>query len=380
MAYGMRLQRERNMKTRDQDEPSVLQQAQYWHRVLPDADPAQRKEFVAWICRSPEHLQVFLLHSVLTVELTDLDAYREVNVARLLTKVSSTTVVHLHGPPSNRLGASDTKFRRPSRRRWRAAIVAGLALMSFVAWLTMQSLRPPSVDYVTQTGEQLRVPLTDGTFIELNTQSHIRVAYSAQARDVALLSGEALFVVRHDALRPFRVHIDHTMIEDLGTQFSVYRRADSTTTLSVIEGNVQVSSDPAPSPWFTSPPKSSVTALPGRRASEPLREPARVDAGQEVRIVASGELLRREKVDATHTAAWRQHQLWFDGSSLSEVSAEFNRYNIKEIRIDPGESIARKRYSGTFDAYDPDSFVQFIRQDPTLLVVTDDRHVFIRGR
>jgi transmembrane sensor len=244
----------------------------------------------------------------------------------------------------------------------------------------MQSWRQPSVEYVTQTGEQLRVPLTDGTIIELNTQSHIRVTYSAHARDVALLSGEALFAVRHDARRPFRVHIDRTVIEDLGTQFSVYRRADSTTTLSVIEGNVQVSSEPARFPWFTSPPKSSVTAPPNAHSSALLREPARVDAGQEVRIVANGELLKRDTADSTHTAAWRQHQLWFDGSSLSEVAAEFNRYNIRKIRIRPGESIARKRYSGTFDAYDPDSFVQFVHQDPSLQVVADDRHVFIQGR
>jgi len=56
--------------------------------------------------------------------------------------------------------------------------------------LTIQGLRQPSVDYVTQTGEQLRVPLTDGTIIELNTQSHIRVTYSAQARDVVLLNSD----------------------------------------------------------------------------------------------------------------------------------------------------------------------------------------------
>jgi transmembrane sensor len=245
--------------------------------------------------------------------------------------------------------------------------------------LTLQGWRQPSVDYVTQTGEQLRVPLTDGTVIELNTESHIRVTYSAQARDVTLLSGEALFAVKHDARRPFRVHIDRTVIEDLGTQFSVYRRADSTTTLSVIEGNVQVSSEPARFPWFT-PPKSAVPAPSDTRSSEPLREPARVDAGQEVRIVANGELLTREKADATRTAAWRQHQLWFDRSSLSEVATEFNRYNIRKIRIGPGKSIARKRYSGTFDAYDPDSFVQFVRQDPSLQVVADDRDVLIQGR
>jgi transmembrane sensor len=361
------------MRARHEDESNLVQQAQHWHRILPDAGPAQRNAFVVWVSR-PEHLRAFLLHSALTVELGDLDAHREVDVARLLAKFSSTTVVHLHGPPSNRLGASDTKLRTPGQWPWRAAIAAGLVLAS-VAWVTIQGLRQPSAEYVTQTGEQLRVPLTDGTIIELNTESHIRVTYTAQARDVVLLSGEALFAVRHDARRPFRVHIDRTVIEDLGTQFSVYRRADSTTTLSVIEGNVQVSSEPPRLRWFKSSPKSSVA-----HASEPFLEAARVDAGQEVHIVANGKLLTREKADATHTAAWRQHQLWFDGSSLSEIAAEFNRYNVAKIRIGPGDSIARKQYSGTFDAYDPDSFVQFVRQDPTLQVLTDERRVLIEGR
>jgi len=48
--------------------------------------------------------------------------------------------------------------------------------------------------------------------------------------------------VRHDAALSFRVHVSGTLIEDLGTRFSVHRKGDSTV-VAVIEGLVQVSAE-----------------------------------------------------------------------------------------------------------------------------------------
>lgn len=65
--------------------------------------------------------------------------------------------------------------------------------------------------------------------------------HTAGARLLELDRGEALFRVARDAARPFQVRIDDRVIEALGTQFNVYRRADDVL-LTVVEGRVSVMS------------------------------------------------------------------------------------------------------------------------------------------
>ncbi len=363
------------MKKRRQDGATLMQEAQTWHGVLSTATAAQREEFVDWLRRSPEHLRVFFRHLAVSKELATLDSSREVELTTLLGEVLSTNVIPFHGSGSASASTSVPAARGPRKWRLQAAVAAAVFVAATVSWFGLHGLLAPSTDYVTQTGEQLRVPLPDGTVIELNTQSHIRVAYTAQGRDVTLVFGEALFAVRHDARRPFRVHVDATVIEDLGTQFSVYKRPDSTTTLAVLEGNVQVSYEFDSLPWSQTAVPMSATA--NGPALEPVLRPTRVDAGQVVRIVAHGQFLEPEPKDVSHPAAWTQQQLWFDGSSLSEIAAEFNRYNVRKIHVGSGAVTAQKRYSGNFNAYDPDSFVQFVQQDPAIRVDVTGQRVLI---
>lgn len=366
------------MKKRRQDGATLMQEAQRWHEVLSTATAAQREEFADWLRRSPEHLRVFFRHLAMSKELATVDSRREVDLNTLVAEVLSTNVIPFHGSASACANTSAPLAREPRKWRLQAAIAAALFVAAAVSWFALHRLLGPSTDYVTQTGEQLRVPLPDGTVIELNTQSHIRVAYTAQGRNVTLVSGEALFAVRHDAHRPFRVHVDATVVEDLGTQFSVYKRPDATTTVAVLEGNVQVSYEFDSLPWSQTAVPTSATA--NGPALEPVLRPTRVDAGQAVRIVAHGQLLEPEPKDVSHPAAWTQQQLWFDGSSLSEIAAEFNRYNVRKIHVGSGAVTAQRRYSGNFNAYDPDSFVQFVQQDPTIRVDVNDQRVLIQDR
>ena len=50
--------------------------------------------------------------------------------------------------------------------------------------------------YATALGEQRSIQFADGSTVELNSRSKIRVKYSKQERDVALLDGQALFLSR----------------------------------------------------------------------------------------------------------------------------------------------------------------------------------------
>src|SRR4029077_4111574 len=93
--------------------------------------------------------------------------------------------------------------------------------------------------YATGTGEQRTVDLTDGSKVELNARSRIRVRFSHSGREGDLLEGQALFKVAKDAGRPFVVKSDAARVTAVGTEFDVYRKS-SGTTVTVIEGRVAV--------------------------------------------------------------------------------------------------------------------------------------------
>ena len=81
--------------------------------------------------------------------------------------------------------------------------------------------------------------LNDGSVVTLNTSSAIEVSLVKSHRTVTLLSGEALFQVAHDTLRPFEVKTGDTTIRAVGTQFDVDSRTAGTT-VTVVEGKVAV--------------------------------------------------------------------------------------------------------------------------------------------
>ena len=74
---------------------------------------------------------------------------------------------------------------------------------------------------------------------------------------------------------------------------------------------------------------------------------------------AGGGKLTVRRVSATETSrhlAWQVGELSFQGETLSEAVAEFNRYNRRKLRVeDP--SIGSLQIGGNFQALDVDSFV-----------------------
>lgn len=118
-----------------------------------------------------------------------------------------------------------------------------------------------------------------------DTQSRVRVAFSRTNRDVYLEKGQAIFKVKDDAARPFRVRVDRAVIQAIGTQFDVYRRADRLD-VAVIEGRVQVSSErPA-----------------GAESGAAALERAQIAAGESVSVI-EGRITVPAPIDATEASA-----------------------------------------------------------------------------
>jgi transmembrane sensor len=230
-----------------------------------------------------------------------------------------------------------------------------------------------SARFATKLGEQQNIDLVDGSKVYLNTNTRVEVEdLSAPVRQVRLLTGEALFDVKHLS-RPFQVVVGALVIRDIGTEFLVYEH-DDTITISVLAGEVQVSSPQASrliGQSRTHAGHSSTNDLKPEQHHGTLR----MGPGDVADFQASGEQrgpVHHVKVsDLWRKLSWMEGKLSFGGEPLEQVAAEFNRYNERRIVIaDP--RIRGFPVGGRFTATDPLSFAQALEFSSGVRVLPPD--------
>jgi transmembrane sensor len=220
---------------------------------------------------------------------------------------------------------------RPPRRYWTLAIAASVLLVSIAATIYFAQTQLGWQRYETRVGGFSRVVLEDGSVIDLNTDSELRVRMGANRRDVQLLHGEGRFQVAHDASRPFVVAAADAAVRAVGTAFSVRLRDSRQVDVLVSEGTVDIASARV---GYTPP----------------------VHAGEAAVVLADHVSVRHlQAQQVERRMAWTTGRLQFRGETLEEAVAEFNRYNRRQLRITDA-SIAPLRVGGTFNATDPESF------------------------
>jgi transmembrane sensor len=335
-------------------------------------------------------VEEFLLASAVWKEFEHVDAARRLDIERLVEEArnnvsaigaaataASTAAASTPDSSTGAGAASPIRARTGVRRIALAAAAVGATLLVGVALWQAPRAQPRS--YATVRGEQRALKLEDGSVVYLNTQSRVEVAFSKEARVIRLLEGEAMFNVEHDAARPFRVMAGSTVIQAIGTRFNVYRSAAGAT-VSVVEGVVQISPDPASAAQRAAQHATDTPAT-TRPASASAAEPhlARVAAGEQARILADGEIVTHSVPDLAQIVSWRERRLVFRAERLEDVATQFNRYNAVQIRVED-DALRSKQITGVFDADDPRSFVQFLQRDSTLTVEDDGGEISIRRR
>lgn len=208
---------------------------------------------------------------------------------------------------------------------------AGLATILLIAGLAGTWLLA-GPRYQTATGEQLAVSLADGTRVKLNTQTSLRVAYSAAERKILLGDGEAFFDVTHDPARPFWVVADGIRVRAIGTAFDVRRDGNHVSVL-LVRGRIAV--------WHPSPTGSTETDM---TAGESF----------DSRMATSPD-----STDVGAATSWLDGRLVFKDTPLSIAIAEVNRYNPRPIRLD-AQAFASERISGTFATGDSQAFADAV--------------------
>jgi transmembrane sensor len=351
-----------------------------------DLDDAGRRRFDLWARKSPEHLAAYLEIAAIWSEGSALDPDLKWDPKALIShaKADATNVVPLTDrsrtadastavsdtpsePAPDKLDIQRLRPAKSSSAWFRiAASIAAVALIAGAA-IWYQNFRMPI--YATTFGEQRSITLNDGSVIDINSHSKIRVRYSAQERDVDLLEGQALFHVAKNPTRPFLVSSATTQVRAVGTEFDVYQK-HSGTVVSVVEGRVAVllQSDAA---GGETTDLRQVTAdhqdlsgarQPGSRGNAPIF----LAAGEQV-LVTTTAMQKANHPNIAIATSWTQRQLEFDSASLSEVAEEFNRYNERQLIIeDP--TLYDFHISGVFSSSDPASLVRFLRERPGVRV------------
>ncbi|MGD9842886.1 MAG: FecR domain-containing protein [Steroidobacteraceae bacterium] len=232
----------------------------------------------------------------------------------------------------------------------RAVAAVAIFAMLISGWMLSAPLfssASPDFDRLaahTRVGERRIINLSDGSVIQLNTDTDVEVAYTADERQVRLLKGEANFQVAKNPERPFRVYAGNGAIEAVGTAFSVHLRG-GTTEVVVTEGKVKLVRIPT-----ESGADPSVAAI----AEETL---ALVTAGRDA--VISRDLISVSAIDQedmTKRLSWRDGKLLFNGDTLETVVREFNRYTQIRIVISD-QAIVGTRIVGYFNADDVNKFL-----------------------
>lgn len=339
------------MKTSRMDDKRTTLQAAEWLETLKSAAPAQRAAFVSWLLESRRHVRNFLLVSAFDKELRKIDPQRRHDVDALLAEASADVVAlpEITVPAADR-GAARRGWSSWRRARRVGAVAAAIAIVACAA-LLMPSSNSKRSEFATTLGEQSTLKLPDGSLVHLNTRSRVTLLFSQTARDVRLDEGEALFIVAKDAARPFRVVTGDAVVQAIGTEFNVYRRAEGTR-VSVVEGRVRVLG--ASREGGGAGPQPDVVRVP-------------LSAGEEADITRDGRVTKRPAPDTSTVVAWRQRRLVFRNDTLADVATEFNRYNAMQLRIE-GENARQRRFTGVLDADRPETLLRILEEEGDLRI------------
>ncbi len=157
----------------------------------------------------------------------------------------------------------------------------------------------------TQRGQQFHLSLEDGTKVWLNASSTISfpIVFSGNDRDVKV-TGEVYFEVAKNKRKPFRVFVDGSVVEVLGTHFNINSYGDNgTVNTTLLEGSVKISNGD------------------NHRILKP---------GDQARVRESGGMTTVRNINTDDVVAWKNNFFSFDDINIKSVMMQLSRwYDVK---------------------------------------------------
>lgn len=298
---------------RKRPDDHLLDEAAEWVGRLcaPDLARPDRHAFARWLDRSPAHRAAF-------------DTMADLHDGLGVVAASSATPAVRSGPRRAFLGPL-------------LASAATLLLTVGSILLATHLLGAGHLELRTAQGETLEQVLSDGSLVQLNTDTALIWRDLDTRRELEIeLGGEVFVDVAEDASRPFLVRTDHGVASAIGTAFSVHARAEGTSVV-VVEGVVEVLAHGA-------------DAVRGRRlAAGDLLE---ITAGAEPGPIRSAGL---------ESLSWREGRLVYDDVPLTRLVDDLNRYLPRRMTIsDP--QLAATRVSAVLVLSDQETMLRALAQ------------------
>ena len=322
-------------------------------------DPSTRVALMDWLRRSPEHVRAYLDVTAIWMELKNskvdagLDLATRIARARVDRSVA-TLIPQMAGSHRHSLARSDSLIGNDLLSRRNLLSIAASALIVCAVSLLWWGHRGQT--YSTDLGEERSIALVDGSTVNIDSNSSVRVRFDKAQRLIELLSGQAIFRVAKDPAHPFVVRSADMTVRAIGTEFDVYRKPTGTV-VTVLEGRVSVQSGELRQ-------LAAASSLP-------------VIAGEQVIVTPEGGATKSEHANLAAATAWTAWQLVFDFTPLSEVAAEFNRYNIRQLVIE-GPQLRAFKVTAIFRTTDPSSLVRFVKSLPDVAVEEAADRILIR--
>jgi ferric-dicitrate binding protein FerR (iron transport regulator) len=402
------------MDASDRKQRAAVEAAEWWVVLQGDVSRGEREAYVDWLRESSLHVAEMLRVAQVHGALAQFERWNQIPSSG--SGEPQGTVVPLPEAPRPRLPRQEP----PKRTYWRVRIAWSVAAtLLIIAGLAALFFPWHGQVIETQRGERREMALADGTVVQVDPETVLRVDYEPHTRRVVLERGRALFHVAKNAERPFLVRADGTTVRAVGTAFAVEQRPDAVV-VTVAEGKVAVfpshaSIDPMRLPtaetaapgregetaWLAGrgspqgPPSPSAASTPVRKAAGGGAPPESLDsasrnsgenavgtsgramgeifltANEQVTVAGSGSAAPIREVDSTRALAWADGRLIFEDESVERAVAQFNRYNRIQISIND-TALARRPISGVFSASDPESFVAFIQTVTPVRIIRDD--------
>lgn len=283
--------------------PDILRQAAAWmaHLGSGEADADDMARLRAWRAAHADHEHAWQRASALGARLRVLPT-------------------HLAMP------VLDRELRLDRRTALKHALgVAALLPLGGWAW------RTASIDHRTGIGERAEVQLADGSLLQLDTDTAIRVQGDGASQRITLLQGELHLDAAQASTTMIAVHTAAGHIGMTGSRGRV--RLEDTATRVAVDAGARTA-----------------------RVETATGIAAPVAGGQQVRFdprTISAPFPVPEGSDG-----WREGLLYADAQSLATFLSELARYRAGWLRCDP--AVAALRISGVFRLDDTDHVLQVL--------------------
>jgi transmembrane sensor len=327
------------MTKHDEPDPMTPLTASSDDEALASLDPIQREAY-EWISR-------FMAGGMSSTEVEAMKAWYGQSGAHAAAYAKARSVWNALGPIANaRMGESGDAgqsgrnlrhSRTLSAPMGRRAVLGG-ALAASAAYAF---IKPPldlwpsyaelMADYRTGAGEHRQVTLSDAVSLDLNTRTSVAIrSRTADATRIELISGEA--AISTSASAELTVVAASGRIVATRSDFNL-RCDGSQVSIACLTGNLLVERD-----GLTSP----------------------LGARQQVSYGDQG-ITAVTAIDPDYVTAWRQGRLVFEGTPVSQVIAEVNRYRHGRIVL-MNQEIGRRLLTARLPTTETDKIVTQIVQ------------------